>query len=587
MTSSPAAFAPTDSARADDDRFDLIVIGAGGGGMAAALFGAIRGCRVLLLEATEYVGGTTAFSGGTTWIPNTHLAATVGADDSVERARAYLTAVIGPYLNAPLLEAFLRNGPKAIERLERSSDVKFRAFAMHPDYESDVEGAVVRGRALEPLPFDGRLLGAAFSLIRPPIPEFTVLGGMMIDRQDIGHLMNMKRSWASFRYSTALLVRHVRDRISNPRGTRLVMGNALVARLLYSLRARDVAVWTNARVSTIRRATTGFDVTVTRDGRPRTLRASRGVILATGGFNRNEKLRRERLGDIAPYSPTAPGTTGGGIELAAELGGRMGDDGFEPVLWAPVSVRKRADGTMAVFPHFIMDRGKPGTMVVDQQGRRFMNETLSYHRFGHAMRVAHANAPSIPAYLVADHQALQKYGLGMIRPGTRDLSAFVADGYVVGGNTLAELATKLGIAPDALVQSAGEIERYSADGVDRAFGRGSTIYQRNIGDPAVTPNPTLGPLRHSPFYALRLFPGDIGASSGLVTDANANVVDAANRPIPGLYAVGNDMHSVMGGTYPGPGITIGPAITFAYVGVEHALAASASGITNAEYVAAR
>ena len=181
---------------------------------------------------------------------------------------------------------------------------------------------------------------------------------------------------------------------------------------------------------------------------------------------------------------------------------------------------------------------------------------------------------------------MQKYGLGMIRPGTRDLSAFVADGYVVEGNTLAELATKLGIAPDALVQSAGEIERYSADGVDRAFGRGSTIYQRNIGDPAVTPNPTLGPLRHSPFYAVRLFPGDIGASSDCYGRQRKR--RRCGEPADPGAVCGGQRHAFgHGWDYPGPGITLGPAITFAYVGVEHALAASASGITNAEHVAAR
>ena len=569
------------------ETYDLIVVGAGGGGMAAALFGAVRGCRVLLVESTEFVGGTTAYSGGTTWIPNTHLAAAVDAEDSPERARTYLTGVIGPSLDPPLLDAFLRNGPIAIEKLEENTDVKFRAFPMHPDYESDVEGAVVRGRALEPLPFDGRKLGAAFALLRPPIPEFTVLGGMMVDRQDIGHLMKLRKSSTSFRYSMGLLARHLRDRLRHPRGTRLVMGNALIGRLLHSLRARNVPVWTRAEVTDIRSlGSEGLQVSVTHGGRQQALRALRGVILATGGFNRHVRLRRERLGEIAPYSPTAPGNTGGGIELATALGGRVGEDGYEPVLWAPVSVRTRSDGTTAVFPHFIMDRGKPGTMVVNRAGRRFLNETVSYHQFGHAMRVANVQSPCIPAYLIADRLALQKYGLGMVRPGTRDVSAFVSEGYLFEGRTLDELATRLGMPPQALRQSAEEITRYAADGVDRAFGRGSTVYQRNNGDPTVAPNPTLGRLENAPFYAVRIFLGDIGAASGLVTDANANVLDHANEPIHGLYAVGNDMHSVMGGTYPGPGITLGPAIAFAYTAVEHALATTAPTAIEARHVAA-
>jgi succinate dehydrogenase/fumarate reductase flavoprotein subunit len=327
-------------------------------------------------------------------------------------------------------------------------------------------------------------------------------------------------------------------------------------------------------------------VSVTHDHRQHTLRAMRGVIVATGGFNRNARLRQQRLGALAPYSPTAPGNTGGGIELATAQGGRMGEDGYEPVLWAPVSVRTRADGTTAVFPHFIMDRGKPGTMVVNQAGHRFLNETVSYHQFGHAMRVANAQSPSIPSYLIADRSALQKYGLGMVRPGTRDVSAFVAEGYLFEGKTLDELATKLGMPLQALRQSAEEIACYAADGVDHAFGRGSTAYLRNIGDPTVAPNPTLGRLDNPPFYAVRIFPGDIGAASGLVTDANANVLNHADEPIHRLYAVGNDMHSVMGGTYPGPGITLGPAIAFAYAAVEHALATTTPTAIEARHVAA-
>jgi succinate dehydrogenase/fumarate reductase flavoprotein subunit len=395
---------------------------------------------------------------------------------------------------------------------------------------------------------------------------------MMVDRQDIGHLMKATKAWASFRHALRLVARHLKDRLTHPRGTRLLIGNALVGRFLYSLQKRKVPVWTRTAVTAIRPLEDGaLEVQATREGQRQTLRASRGVVLAAGGFSRHETLRRERLGDIAPYSPVAPGNTGGGIELALSLGGRMGRDGYEPVQWAPVSARVRADGTTAVFPHFIMDRAKPGTMVVNQRGERFLNEALSYHQFGHAMREANTDGACIPAYLVADRQAMLKYGLGMVRPGTRDVSSFLAEGYLFEGQTLAELARRLGMAPAALVQSAQDISRAADRGVDTAFGRGGTVYQRNIGDPAA-PHPNLGRMEHAPFYAVRIYPGDIGAASGLLTDIHANVLDANDRPIAGLYAAGNDMHSVMGGTYPGPGITIGPAITFAYRAVEHALA---------------
>src|SRR5664279_2223158 len=310
--------------------------------MMAALFAAIKGARVLLLESTAHVGGTTAYSGGTTWVPNTHLAAAVDAKDSVDKARLYLRNVIGARVNNALLDAFLAAGPLAIRRLDEATDVHFRAFAAHPDYQSDVDGATTCGRALEPLPFDGRLLGDGFALVRPPIPEFTVLGGMMVDRQDIGHLMKLTKSWRSFRYAMGLFVRHLRDRAAHPRGTRLVMGNALVARLLYSLRQRDVAIWTKAVVTALRPSgAQGLRVTVEHDGRSRELRALRGVVLAGGGFNRHASMREQRLGSTAPYSPTAPGTTGTTLDLALALGARIGADGLEPVLWAPVSARTR------------------------------------------------------------------------------------------------------------------------------------------------------------------------------------------------------------------------------------------------------
>lgn len=573
------------SAAAAADVFDIIVIGAGGAGMMAALFAAIKGARVLLLESTAYVGGTTAYSGGTTWVPNTHLAAAVGAKDSVGNARLYLRNVIGAHVNNAMLDAFLTAGPLAIRRLDDATDVHFRAFAAHPDYQSDVEGATTCGRALEPMPFDGRLLGERFALVRPPIPEFTVLGGMMVDRQDIGHLMKLTKSWRSFRYAIALFARHLRDRTAHPRGTRLVMGNALVARLLYSLQRRNVAIWTRSVVTALQPSGAGLRLTVKHDGQLRELRALRGVVLAGGGFNRHASMREQRLGSTAPYSPTAPGTTGTTLDLALALGARIGADGLEPVLWAPVSARTRADGSTAVFPHFIMDRGKPGTMVVNQAGRRFLNETLSYHLFGRAMRVAHQTSPCIPAYLIADQRAVSAYGLGMIRPGARDVSAFIADGYVVRAATLRELAAQLGIDPDALEDSADRIRRYAVAGVDPEFQRGTTLYERNLGDPAFAPNPTLGPLERAPYYAVRLFPGDIGASSGLVTDEHARVLDGAGEPMRGLYAVGNDMHSVMAGTYPGPGITLGPAAAFAYLAMEDAFPSAVANLSRDAHVA--
>jgi succinate dehydrogenase/fumarate reductase flavoprotein subunit len=555
------------------ESYDLIVIGGGGAGLSAALFGTIRGARVLLLESTEYVGGTTAFSGGTIWIPNTFHAAEVGAQDSVEQAEIFLHNALGNYASDELIRAFLVAGPRAVELLDRETDVKLRPYPLHPDYMSDLPGATMKGRALEPVPFDGRLLGDKFDLVRPPIPEFTVLNGLMVDRNDIAHLLNLKKSWASFRYSLALVARYARDRLSHKRGARLTMGNALIGRLLHSFLKRGGTVWTQAQVDKLIEEDGRIaGVSLVRNGERRDVHAVHGVILASGGFNRNPKLRKALLPDAEIHTPGAPGHKGAALELALSAGARIGDRNVENVFWAPVSIRQRADGTKAVFPHFVFDRAKPGTVIVNRAGRRFFNESTSYHLTGKAMIEANRSEPCIPAFLIADHQAIETYGLGMVRPGGSGMSFLLKDGYLVKGESLAELAGQLGMDATQLQKTVEAFNGYAATGIDPDFGRGTTAYERNLGDANVSPNPTMRPLKKGPFYAVKLYPGDIGASAGLVTDSHARVL-GQNGPIGGLYAVGNDQNSMMAGTYPAPGITLGPAITFAYIAVEDALAA--------------
>ncbi|MEQ1615379.1 MAG: FAD-dependent oxidoreductase [Hyphomicrobiaceae bacterium] len=561
---------------ADGAAYDLIVVGAGGAGMAAALFGAIAGKKVLLIERTEYLGGTTALSAATTWIPNSQHSRTVSPDDSFEKAAGFLDRIVGNHGRREQRLAFLESGPRAVETLERHSDVHFRPYATHPDYEQQIEGASLRGRALEPLPFDGRQLGKALDLIRPPIPEFTILGGMMVDRTDIGHLLGLKSSWASFSHATKILARHGVDRLKGKRGTRLVMGNALIGRLLASLMKRDVDIVTETSVMELQRDANGVSgVVLEGKGARRQIGAKLGVITAAGGFNRHATRRGEMLHQpVSDYSPSAPGHTGAMQDLAIGLGARFGEGSADHAFWAPVSIRKRSDGSTAVFPHFVLDRGKPGTVCVNSRGRRFVNESTSYHRFVRAMYDTNATAPCIPTFIIADAEALKKYGLGMVRMGTRNLKPFIADGYLVEGHTIADLATKLGLDATALEQTVADMNRFAETGIDTEFGRGSTDYHRVNGDASHKPNPNLGPIRTAPFYAVRLVPGDIGAATGLATDEWAQVLGEGNQPIGRLYACGNEMQSIMGGVYPAPGITIGPGITFAWRAVQHAIGAA-------------
>ena len=583
---------------ADQDVFDVVVIGAGGAGMSAALFAAIDGARVLLVERTEYLGGTTALSAATSWVPLSKPGLAVDPSDSYEKALDFLDRAVGARAPRALRKAFLANGHEAVAKLEDNSHVQYQVRQLHPDYMTELPGSVLRGRAIEPKPFDGRLLGKALKLIRPPIPEFTVLGGMMVDRDDIGHLLNVGKSFKSFRYAMRIILRHQMDRLLHGRGTRLVMGNALIGRLLLSLRERKVTIVNRCNVTALRtqgEGETGKSVTgvvLEQDGVRREVVVRGGVVLASGGFNRHPKRRGEWLPGVSPdWCPAAPGHTGSAQDLAIAIGASYGatevasdpaEDGkvLSHAFWAPVSIRKRADGSVAAFPHFVMDRGKPGMITVNQRGERFVNESTSYHLFGLAMQAADRHAPSIPAWLVCDAEALARYGLGMIRPGAKEgasIAPFLADGYLTQGRTVAELAAKMGADPAVLTAT---IERFNAAaerGADAEFQRGSTDYQRANGDATRSAkNPCLGALRTGPYYAIRLYPGDIGAATGLRTDAAARVLDQRGEPIAGLYACGNDMHSIMGGTYPAPGITIGPGLTFAYLAAQDAVARSAN-----------
>ena len=211
--------------------------------------------------------------------------------------------------------------------------------------------------------------------------------------------------------------------------------------------------------------------------------------------------------------------------------------------------------------------------MVDGEGQRFLNESMSYHRFGLAMLAAQKDRPSIPAFLLADARALKAYGLGMVRPGGHGLQAFIDDDYLIAANSLEDLARQLQIDPNVLRDTVRQFNALAVTGHDTDFHRGETAYQQNLGDAHwAGPNPCLGELSQAPFYAVRLYPGDIGSATGWSTNAHAQVLGADRQPIPGLYALGNDMHSIMGGVYPAPGITIGPGMVFAHVAVQHALA---------------
>lgn len=554
--------------------YDVVVVGAGAAGLASALFAALKGARTLLVEREQVIGGTTAYSGGTAWIPCTHHS----QGDTIADARTFLQEVVGNGFRADVIDGFLESGPVALRTLEDKSEVKFRPYATHPDYEQEASGAVLRGRALMPEPFDAGKLGSALSFVRKPIPEMTIFGGLMLDANDIKHFLNAFKNVGSFSHSARRMTRHWKDLAVRGRSTHMTNGNALVGRFIASLQSHaNVDIVLGTRPLDLHALESGGWTLELSDGNgTRSVTAKNALVMAGGGFTRNPEMRAKLLPEAEIHSPSAPGATGEMQNLALKAGAHLGDTDRENAFWAPVSIRRRKDGSQAVYPHFLLDRSKPRSLCVDQTGRRFVNEATSYHRFARAM-LSRAEA-AVPAYFIMDAVAIRKYGMGVIKPGTGNLQPYIDDGYLVKADSIEALAGKLGVDAHALADTIERMNEYASTGIDEEFGKGSTAYHRHNGDASVGPNPCLGPIEAAPFYAIRLYPGDIGASTGIVTDAWARVIDGAGRPIPGLFACGNEADSMMAGTYPGPGITIGPAIVFAYRAIECALGADGQSL---------
>ena len=552
---------------------DLLVAGAGPAGMTAALVASLQGLSVLVCEKSDQVGGTGSTSAGTLWIPGNHQSRRAGFDDSPAQAEAYLDALVGNDTGRDLRTAFLRSGPAVIDWLEQSTEVKFLPCGPHPDYRSNMKGAAVSGRAIIPQPFDGRLLGADFKRLRPPIPEYMLFGGMMIGKADIPPLLGRFRSLANFTYAAKLMARYVSDRLRYPRGTRLMMGNALVARLFYSLRKRGVEILFNTPIATIeeQNGRVAGATIKTADGEIY-VKAAKGVVLATGGYGHNKRYREAFMPRPVPaHSMASEFNVGDGIAIGEQLGARIApDEHRRSGLWTPASVTTRADGSKGLYPHLLLDRAKPGVIAVNAKGERFVNEAVSYHDFVEGMYDANDRSPSIPCYLICDAAFIATYGLGEVYPGAGNLRRLLKAGYLKRGETLENLAGQLGVDAPGLRRTVERYNGFARIGVDADFGKGETELNRFNGDDAHKPNPCVGPLAIAPYYGLEIWPAEIAVSTGLSTDADARVLNRDRQPIASLYACGNDMASMMCGTYPGPGTTLGPGVVFAYRAAMHA-----------------
>lgn len=555
---------------------DVLVVGSGAGGLATAVSAAHRGLDVLVVEKEPVYGGTSALSGGWMWIPGNGPSARQGIQDDSERARAYLRHETGEKFDAARVDAFLAAGPRAVAFFERDTALQFDTGLSFSDYHPDAPGGMAGGRSIVARPFDGRELGAEIHRLRPPLPEITVLGMMIGSGKELLHFFNVTRSAISALYVAKLFAGFAWDQILHRRSMKLKNGNALVGRLAKSCFDKRVPIWTRAAVIGLVKDQIDGCVTGALLDTPRgrvEVSARRGVVLAAGGFPQ-DVVRRTRLFPHAPTgyehaSPAPPGNTGDGLRLGESVGASVDDTLPHAAAWVPISRPLRPDGTLGTFPHFV-DRAKPGIIAVTRSGRRFVNEGDSYHDFCQAMvRQCRQEGAEVCAYLLADHRALRRYGLGFVKPAPVPYARHIRSGYLLRGETLAELAQQIGADPLRFDATVLEFNSHARNGEDPQFRKGSTAYNRSLGDPEHRPNPCVAPLERAPFYAVKLVIGDLGTFAGLRCDAHAQVLNVEGRPIRGLYAVGNDSASIMGGNYPGGGITLGPAITFGYIAALH------------------
>lgn len=549
--------------------YDVLVVGTGASGMSAAVTAAHNGLKVLVVEKAPVYGGTTARSGGWLWIPNTKLALEQGIHEPAGTARTYLQHEASTHFDAARVDAFIENGPKAIDFFTEKTCVQFDMPPVFPDYHAEVPGGQMGGRSMVTRPFDARALGRRVAQLAPPVPELTVFGMMLGSGKELWHFLRAFKSLESFWFVAKRFGRHLLDVVQHGRGMTLTNGNALAGRLAKAGMDLNIPVWLSSPVSKlIVEGDRVVGATVMQEGKPVEVRARRGVVLACGGFPFDVE-RRKQLFPHAPtgrehYTPSPPLNTGDGLRLGESVGAWVDPTIPNAAAWCPTSVSKRSDGSEGVMPHFI-DRAKPGVIAVTQSGRRFGNEALSYHDFVQNLVKACDGQPEVTCWLLCDHAHLRQYGLGAVAPFPLPIGKHLKSGYLKRGNSIDDLARIMQV-PVAAVKE--EIEIFNQDsktGVDTKFGKGSTAYNRYQGDSLVKPNPCMAPIVQGPFYAIKVVVGEIGTFAGLATNASCQVLTQDKQTVKGLYAVGNDAASVMGGNYPGAGITLGPAVTFGFV----------------------
>lgn len=554
---------------------DVLVVGAGAGGLATAVTAAYHGLNVVVVEKAPVCGGATSWSGGWMWAPRNPLARADGVNEDVAEPRTYLESRLDGNFRTDKVDALLEAAPHMVGFFEKKTSLQFTPGKWVADIHGKAPGAGTGHRSVAPKPINKRRFSKELQAkMRKQLYETSLLGMGIMAGPDLQKFLRASRGDVKGIFHAAWRVGfHLWDLLTHREGMQLVNGTALIGRLMKSADDLGVDIRVNAPAQELIHDDGGRvagAMVDTPEGSVRII-AARGTVLATGGFP-NDTARRIELFPHetgAVHHTLAPSSTGGdGLTLGEQAGGHIDRSLASPVAWCPVSLVPYANGKTGVFPH-IADRGKPGIIGVLRNGQRFVNEANGYHDYVLGMVNAVPEGEPVESWLIADHTFQRRYPLGMSKPRPVPTFPYVRNGYLVKGRTIEDLARKCGIDPVGLATTIARFNVNAREGVDPDLGRGETQFNRYSGDPTVTPNPSLAPIETGPFYAVKVYPGSFGTFMGLETDPEARVVDDGGKPIAGLYAVGTDQASVFGGHYPSGGINIGPAMTFGYVAGRH------------------
>ncbi|MDB5886246.1 MAG: fumarate reductase/succinate dehydrogenase flavoprotein domain protein [Polaromonas sp.] len=556
-----------------DIECDLLVVGSGAAGLATAITAKKRGLDVIVIEKEPVFGGTTALSGGVLWIPLGPHGRKQNPADTREAVRTYMMQETGAFYDEAAVAAFLDNGPKMVEFFERETAMQFIP-TMYPDYHPDVAGGADIGRSILAAPYDIRGLGKDMARLKLPLKTITFIGMMFnSSNADLKHFFQATKSLTSFFYVAKRLANHLKEMALYRRAINVTSGNALAARLAQSTLSLGIPILTSSPAKEIvmkQGRAVGARIGSAEDDY--SITARQGVVLACGGFPQDI----QRIAKAYPHlqrggehlSPMPLGNTGDGTRMAEALGGVVNIRFKDTSAWMPVSKVPYSNGEFGVFPH-LLDRYKPGIIGVLQSGKRFTNESNSYHDVGAALTRACADKKDTAMWLICDKATMGKYGLGFAKPAPMPLGGLIRNGYLIKGDTLAELARNAGIDAAGLEATVRDYNIDAVKGLDPAFGRGRTAFNRYLADSENQPNPCVAPVQSGPYYAVKVVMGDLGTFDGIQTSVVGEVLKRDGTAIDGLYAVGNDRASIMGGNYPAAGITHGPNMTFGYLTAHH------------------